>query len=230
MTTFIEPLELTMADREMSPNTSIIFTMCIGACMSGMYMYDMYKKYKETESSIKELEHELGEVEILQQTHSDILQEQEQRIREKKNYDEDDEIDEGKYQAWMAATESREATIQIWREKISTCKKNQEWLGWNGKGDASTIVRDFYLGNSSPEFHWTTQANSSYVEANVSETMVNGWDSVVKMSIRFSFPSEKDLCSFAGHDQFQGNITYNAILKKMIDTNSFHWVKCLIDA
>ena len=88
MSTFIEPLEVTMADREMSPNTSMVFTMFIGACMGGLYMYDMYKKYKETESSIKELENELGEVETLQQTYSDILLEQEQRLREKKNYDE----------------------------------------------------------------------------------------------------------------------------------------------
>lgn len=196
MSTFIEPLELTMGDREMSSNTSIAFTMFLGACFAGFYAYDMYKKYKETESSVKELEQEIGEVESIQQTHSDILQEHEQRLREKKNFDESEEVQEGKYQAWIGTYEKYsllqelliEMEITILRKKISTIKKNQEWVSWDKSEDGSVTVRDFYMGNYNPQFEWEfverdCYGNDHYLEISMCDTFINGWDSTISIDI-----------------------------------------------
>lgn len=223
MTTFIEPSELSLLDKDMPPSSSLFLSVVFGACIGGMYLYDLYKKSKEIESSVKELEHEVCEVETLQQTHSDILQEHEQRIREKKNYDESEEIEEGKVQAWKGEEENNLCTIQIWREKISTYKKNQEWLSWQECEDASTTVRDFYLGNSNPDFQWSNMNSQTFVSGYVSETMVNGWDSIIKCKIMITFPSEEHLINYAGSS------SYNAALKKMIDTKSIRWTRCLMD-
>lgn len=99
----------------------------------------------------------------------------------KRDYDPDDEIQEGVYQAWNGFSTSEDFTlvIQMWREKDTSYNANKKWMDLSGVEDASCIVRDFYLGNGSAEFQWVAKGEGY----DVSETMVNGWGSVVRLQI-----------------------------------------------
>jgi hypothetical protein len=102
-------------------------------------------------------------------------------VNTKQEYDPDDEIEEGVYQAWTGVSTSEDYTlvIQIWREKDTSYNANKKWMDLSGVEDASSIVRDFYLGNGTAEFDWTPRTEGF----DVSETMVNGWGSVIRLQM-----------------------------------------------
>ncbi len=256
MTTFIEPPELSFADRDMSTNTSLVFTVLLGACMGGMYIYEMYKKQKETESSLKELENNVEVVENIIETHNNLLQEQEHRIREKKNYDDSEEVEEKTYQAWEGTFESSSLNnermiylkITLCREKLSTVKKNKEWVAWDHTDDGSVTVRDFYLGNYNPDFKWEFVTRNcfddSYLEVITTDSFINGWDSVIRLNIHAKvhipnilddddeYEDEKDvLIEFIGEESSDDdNKLMNKVLKKCIEDKCIKWSRILIEA
>ncbi len=256
MTTFIEPPELSLVDSDMSSNTSLIFTVLLTACMGGMYIYDMYKKQKETESSIKELENNVETVEAIIETHSNLIEEQEQRLLEKKNYDDSEEIEEKTYQAWEGTFESSSLynermiylKITLCREKLSTIKKNKEWVAWNHTDDGSVTVRDFYLGNNNPEFKWEFVSRDcygdSFLEIITTDSFINGWDSVIRININAKvyiptildeddeYEDERDvLVQFIEEESSDDdNKLMNKVLKKCIEDKCIDWSRILIEA
>lgn len=195
--------------------------------MCGWAAYDLYFKQKQSEERVEELEHVFQESNLLQVTHSETLQEHEQRIREKKDYDDTEEVEYGKYQAWKGSVvnENLALTLLIWREKESTYQKNQQWVHWDGEEDGSCTVRDFYLGNASPDFQWKIGKTEVGFISTVEETMINGWDSVVKMKITLNYISDNSLSEFVKKDT---PLTFNTVLKQCIDTKCIVWEKTLL--
>ncbi len=234
MNTFIIPDSEYLPNEEMSANTPMITTILFTVFFGGMYVYDMYKKYKDSEEHVKQIENNVDEMALQQAAHADILTEHEHRIREKQNYDETEEIEDGKYQAWIGSHVHPQVTIMIWRQKISTIKKNQEWVSWNGQEDASTVVRDFYLGNSSPDFEWTVKEEAvgqdECVEASVEDTMVNGWDSLIKLQIKMRMYASETPCDYINDQDFIDNQSINALLKRVLKSKQLIWMRGLIDA
>jgi hypothetical protein len=218
--------------RDMPPTTTLALTLFLSSFFAGFYIYDLLKRSKTTEGRIAELEHVVHETTMIQESQSDLLHDHEERIREKKDYDECEEIEEDTYQAWIGSF--KESTfsgfVKIWREKCSTGKKNQEWKNWNGEKDGSCIVRDFYLGNAHPDFSWTIEDVSGDVsKASVSETLINGWDSVVRIEINVLSSKEK-VMDFVQVSTFEKSLTMNLFLKRAIDQGDIQWTRSLVNA
>jgi hypothetical protein len=231
MTTFIDPFgQQEVISREMPPTLSAGISLFIGAFMTGFYLYDVYLKQKDNEKKLKEGAERITELEATQDLHDQTLQEHEIRFREKKDYDESEEVEEGRYQAWKGETSLANVHmfIKIVREKNSTVKKNQGWIDCTATEDGSCVVRDFYLGNSHPEFHWDVVSTETTFQANVSETMVNGWDSIVKLSIDVLSDNLSDLSSYLKKETDDVQVLCNAYLKKMIDSKLIDWSRILI--
>ena len=221
----------TMA-HDMSPTTTLAFTLFISSFLAGFYIYDIIKRNKSTEDRLTELEHVVHETASFQESQSDTLREHDERIREKKDYDETEEIEEGKYQAWMGFVEDPKIplTFTIWREKCSTIKKNLEWTNWDRIQDGSCVVRDFYLGNSNPDFSWSLKFPSAHtVHAEMYDTLINGWDSVCKIRIILT-ASKDDILDFVSQQEFEGSKTMNLVIKKSVEGGVIHWSRILIDA
>jgi hypothetical protein len=174
----------------------------------------------------------MHDVTSIQDAHADALQECDQRIREKQDYDSSDDVQHGKYQGWVGiyTAMNRNMQITILREKYSTLQKNQEWVAWDGSANASTVVRDFYLGNSDPDFSWNIVETDTSLLFQVAETLVNGWDSVIKIQITFTLPAKESLLEFTEQEYYNGSPTLNLALKKVIDKKMVEWSRILIDA
>jgi hypothetical protein len=226
-------IEQEMIPRDIPVSASISLTLFFGAALCGLYVFDLWKRVKQTESDLKEIRDTCTDVKEHQTIQDDTLEEYDQRIREKKDFDESDEIEEMKYQAWDGSYKGNEFifTVRIWREKESTLKKNQEWVHWDGKEDSSCIVRDFYLGNSNPDFTWIFHhfSESDAVRAEMHDTLINGWDSVLKIRIYLDARAKSDILQFVSESVFDGNQTANKVLKKCVDDNLFMWSRILIE-
>jgi hypothetical protein len=104
-------------------------------------------------------------------------------------------IEEGKYQAWKGEVPN-ELDVLIVREKLGTHKSNQTWQNWNGKDDASVTVRDFYVSGGGT---WSFKKNELGTSGILSEKMINGWSSVVRVEISiytprvFNIPAEQNI-------------------------------------
>jgi hypothetical protein len=222
--------------RDLPPTTTLAMTLFLSSCLAGFYIYDIMKRNKSTEARVAELEHVVHETATLQESQSDILQEHDNRIREKKDYDEGEEIEEDKYQAWQGnfTNQDIQLRIYIWRGKISTKNKNQEWISWNKreeKEDPSVVVRDFYLGNSNPEFKWLLECDTKELfRVIVKDTMVNGWDSLIKIDITLSCKKKEQLAEFIGMCNYVNDETANPVLRKCIQAGLIQWSRILIDA
>ncbi len=221
-----------MISRDMSPMTSLALTIFFTSFLTGFYIYDLVKKNKSTEDRLVELEHVLHETAILQESQSDTLREHNERIRDKKDYDESEEVEPNKYQAWSGFLEHPEIalTFTIWREKCSTVKKNLDWTNWDGTQDGSCIVRDFYLGNSNPDFSWIlSSASQETVQAEMRDTLINGWDSVCKIKIILA-GSKENVLQFTSQQEFEGSKTLNLVVKKSVEEKLIQWSRNLLDA
>lgn len=224
-------------ETEMPNLVPFTLSVFITAFTGGWYLYDVYLKNKATEERVQELEETIDELNTRLEVHADTLHEQDQRIREKKNYDEADEVYEGIYQAWKGFYERRnpetnesdfEIKIQVWREKISTVGKNQEWVGWNEEYDTSCVVRDFYLGNSNPEFQWKCLEGTTFV-AETSDIFINGWDSTIKLRVTVKAADKNKLVSFVSDKSFDTDKTMNKVLKECINEKRIKWSRVLIE-
>jgi hypothetical protein len=219
-------------DSEMTASTSLAWAFLLSATISGLYFYDFYGKYRELEKKVNALEYTVTDTEALQETQTNTLVEHNERIREKKDYDETEEIQEGKYQAWSGFLQDSTIsfTVSIWREKYSTVKKNLEWLNWNKTPDGSTIVRDFYLGNSNPDFSWIISSTSQdTIQAEMLDTLINGWDSVCKIKLSL-VASNENLLHFVSQQEFEGSKTINLVVKKCVEDKLLKWSRILRDA
>lgn len=192
-------------------------TLFMGACFSAWYIYDIYMKQKELFEKVNELDTDIQEISSIQETHADTLHETDLRLREKKDYDETDEVEEGVYQAWKGVyTDASTSTcLKIWKEKPSTIKRNQDWLQTDHS--ASCIVRDFYLGNGDPEFHWKISETAGYVE----ETFVNGWDSVIKLKVEIIWLVKNEI---EGSDA-----SLNHLLSDILKKGDILWTRELLE-
>lgn len=217
--------------RDMSNSSALGLSIFLTACTTGWWLYDLYTKSKQTESRLQELEHVVNELSLRQDVHADNLQDQEIRLREKKDYEEEEELEDGIYQAWIGSSKSIPIglTVRIWREKISTKKKNLEWKSWDNTSDGSCVVRDFYLGNSNPDFSWKVKpfSEETPVSALMEDTLINGWDSICKIEI-YLLGSEKNILHFVNKEIFEGSKTCNLALKKCIDDGALVWTRSLI--
>ncbi len=228
----VEPVSPEMLGSAMSTSATLGITIFLGSVLGGFYFLDVLRRWKSVDSQIDELEHLLHDVTSIQEAHADTIQEYDQRIREKKDYDASEEIQEGKHQAWRGIYHSmyRKIEITIWRQKYSTVQKNQDWTAWDSTDNASTVVRDFYLGNSQPDFQWTVVATENFLSGTVSETLVNGWDSIIKIQITMTMPSKESLLEFTTQEYYNGSPTWNLALKKVVDEKLIEWSRILIDA
>lgn len=207
---------------EMSSTVSLAWSVFLGGVLGGWYLYELYAKQKSLEHVVFDASGHVDQLEALQQAQTEILSEYDQRIREKKDYDEDEEVDGSVYQAWKGHSiipRPFSVEITIWREKLSTFKKNREWKDWQGVSDGSCVVRDYYIGNLNPDFSWSMNEAEGVLCGSVRETMVNGWDSVVKMKI--------DVLCDSTEVSDRSNDTWNHILKEALEKNLV-WSKELI--
>lgn len=194
-------------------------------------MYSLHKKSDTTEKQLKATIEKVVDMLDVQEVYTESLEELDIRLREKKDYDDSEEVEEGKYQAWKGvySSEAVEYSVVIAREKESTVKKNQEWAAWSGQQDGSCTVRDFYLGNAHPEFSWDIESTTDLVQkASVSDTLINGWDSVIKITMSI-VTTEENLLQFTSSEYYNGRATFNAALKKLVDGNHIEWSRVLID-
>lgn len=225
----IEPLSPEIT-KEMPPSVAFSLTLFIGAVLGGVYLIEEIRRWKSLETRVTELEETCHETTVLQDSQAETLQEYDQRIREKKDYDSSEELEQDKYQAWYGLFKDMgdKVEIHIYREKCSTIQKNLDWVAWDKTPNASTVVRDFYLGNSHPDFSWNVQEIEDHISGTVSETLVNGWDSIIKIRITTLF-SKKSLLQFVHQEEYCGNTSWNLVLKTMIDKNLIEWSRILID-
>lgn len=220
-------------DIEMSTSASLALAFLFSATLTGIYFYDMNSKFRKLEKKVNDIEYVSQETSAIQEAHTDTLQEHNERIREKKDYDETEEVEDGKYQAWSGfiLDSNLNLTVRIWREKESTVKKNQDWTNWDRTVDGSCIVRDFYLGNGNPDFSWILRSaseTSDTVSAEMRDTLINGWDSVCKIEILLL--GKKDyILTFVEKQTFEGSETCNLILKKAVAKEQIQWSRVLIE-
>ena len=228
----VEPFLQEAIDRDMSPTATLSFTVFLGAAMGGFYLLDLFQRWKKTDERVAGLEEKLNEVASLQDGQAETLQEHDQRIREKQDYDESEEIEEKKYQAWRGECQQEYGKVEInlWREKETKVKENQAWVVWNGEENGSTTVRDFYLGNLHPDFQWEIREGSYYYIAKASESFVENWDNVIRLDIYITFDSKEHLLEFSEQTYFNGNPTINLTFKKFLEANCIQWQRVLVDA
>jgi hypothetical protein len=208
---------------EMSSTASLAVSLFLGGFVGGWYLYDLFVKQKTLDDRIYDVSGHVDHLDSLQNAQSEILCEHDQRIREKKDYDEGEEVDEAVYQGWRGISSSDSGTslsILIWREKLSTLAKNRQWADWLGQQDGACTVRDYYIGNLHPDFTWAVDEVEGALCASVRETMVNGWDSVVKLKI-LAYGQDDSVAD-------RSNQTWNQILKGAIEKNTIKWSKELI--
>lgn len=221
----IEPiLQDTMTSRDLTPLSTLTLSLFTTTCVVGWYLYHLVKKTDVLEGRLQATIEKTHEVMDVQDVHTESLHEYTHRLREKKDYDESEEVQSGMNQAWkgVCKQESLQTEILIWREKESTLKKNQEWLAWDGERDAACIVRDFYLGNSDPSFSWIVPSAESTFEAQMLDTMVNGWDSVIKIKICISSSTEQPT--------LKGSDRLNTYLKGLIEGKHIEWSRILLSS
>lgn len=188
------------------------FLLFVATSFGGYSLMELYSKWNEMNTTLETLQKEIEGVKLLQDAQQENLDEHGERLREKKDYDETSEVESGIFQAWRGDLFALHMKITIWRVKESSIQKNQEWTAWDGRPDASCIVRDFYLGNGNPEFAW----KESETHVNVDETLINGWDSVIRISIEMERGSEET------------PLDYNALLKKYVNDGTIQWSRVLI--
>lgn len=220
-------------DIEMSTSATLALAFLFSVTLTGLYFFDMNSKFQKLEKKVNDVEYTGQETLALQETHTDTLQEHHERIREKKDYDETEELEEGKYQAWSGflLNSNINLTLRIWREKESTVKKNQDWLNWDRTVDGSCIVRDFYLGNGNPDFSWILRScseTSETVAAEMRDTLINGWDSVCKIEILL-LGKKEELLSFVERDTYEGSETCNLVVKKAVEREQIQWSRVVIE-
>lgn len=102
-------------------------------------------------------------------------------------------IQEDMYQAWIGTKQvnSFDVWICMLRKKLDTYKQNKEWMNWEPSNDASVTVRDYYMDTFDSDFKWQISEENGVSTANLSETMVNGWRSVIRIHIKISHPSDE---------------------------------------
>lgn len=208
---------------EMSSTVSLAWSVFLGGVLGGWYLYDLYAKHKSLEQAVLDASGHVNQLDLLYRDQSDLLCEHDQRIREKDDYDPDQEIEPELYQAWRGTTlagEQPSIAITIWREKLSTVAKNRDWKSWEGESDGSCVVRDFYIGNLNPDFQWTVLEAEGVLCGSVRETMVNGWDSVVKMKI--------DVICDSDNMPERSSLAFNHSLKEVLEQKRIIWSKELI--
>jgi hypothetical protein len=190
------------------------FFLFVATTFGGYTCMELFYKWNETNDTVGNIKKEIEDLKLVQDAQQDTLDEHSERLREKKDYDETSEVEEGKFQAWRgeASQETLRMKITIWRVKVSSIQKNQEWMAWDGSADSSCIVRDFYLGNGNPDFVWKESEN--HVE--VDETLINGWDSVIRISI------------VVDRDPESNPLDYNRLLKKYVNEGVIQWSRVLI--
>lgn len=204
---------------DMSATTSLAWSVLLGGILSGWYLYDLYLKQRSLEEKVEDVSGHTTHVDAVQAAQAEILCEHDQRLREKQDYDATLEVQEGLYQAWKGVASSQGLSLQVvlWREKLSTLGKNSDWAAWSGEKDGSTIVRDFYLGNLHPDFHWSITTQEGCSIGTVDETMVNGWDSVVRLCVQLTTEESAEESS-----------VWNARLRELLLSDSIVWSRCLI--
>lgn len=232
--TSIEPLLLSLEKSEgyssFVPGSG--FALFLIALATGYQVAGLYKKWNALQEKVASVELRLQETKSVQEEQEDTLEECNGRICEKKDYDESDEVQEGYVQAWQGKFGEWPLTLEISisRSKESTIKKNQEWEAWDKQTtDASCTVRDFYLGNSNPEFHW--EVDSGMIDLYrlvVSDTLINGWDSVINVSMTLSMESKETLLEVLNVDGAEEGKAANSFLKQLIDEKKIVWTKVLL--
>jgi hypothetical protein len=230
--TTIEAFPSQLLEKEMNQPMSLAIAIFLGAAIGGYYCIGTVKRWAALEKQVAQLEADIHENGAIEQANSQLLEEVDQRLREKKDYDESDEIQEAKYQAWKGeyTEETCKVEIQLWREKEVTIKENQEWTSLSPtRKDSSIASRDFYLGNLHPEFQWEVREGEYYYITTVCETFVESWDTSIKLEIFMTFPLKESLLQFVEQPSYNGNPTLNAALKKCLETNLIQWQKVLID-
>lgn len=210
---------------EMSSTVSLAWSILLGSTLGGWYLYDLYAKQKTLEQQVSDTSGHLDQLDAVQRTQSEVLCEYEQRLREKDDYDPDEEVEPDTYQAWKGVTlagEQPSMAVTLWREKLSTVAKNREWKSWEEEVDGSCTVRDFYLGNLNPDFTWKLTEAEGVLCGSVRETMINGWDSVVKLKI--------DVICDSDVLPDPSSLALNQLLKRFSEQNTILWSKDLIRA
>lgn len=229
----VEPISQEMVNSSMSSTAPFTFTLFLGAALGGFYLYDLVQRWQKTEDRVNQLDQKVLDAAAFQEAQAEITEEHEQRIREKKDYDESDEIQEDKYQAWKGEYYEGPQTkleVSLVRKKLSTVKENQQWVAWDGESNGSVIARDYYLGNLHPEFQWEIREGEHYYTTVVNERFVEGWDTVIQLDIFMTFSSQESLVKFTENQYFNGAPTMNLALKKFLEMNSIEWQRVLIDA
>ena len=130
------------------------------------------------------------------------------------------EIEEGIYQAWSGAFADGENSliVTLVRKSLHSKRENDTWIDWDGSEDSSVVSRNFYLGNTNPSFDWTIEPRDLDVKATFSETMIDGWDSIIQMK----------LTAFV-NNSFASSAELNSYLQKLIVENKIEWQKTVID-
>jgi hypothetical protein len=231
----IDPFLHSIEKSEMSTSGSG-FALFLAAAIVGYQCMGIVKKWNEMHKKVSELEKDLEEAKAFQGAQAVILEEHDERLREKKDYDETEEVHVGQVQAWhgVFGTWPLKLEIFISRSKESSIKKNQEWLSWNTEEEAdkdkeSCTVRDFYLGNSHPDFHWEVDADiSDLYRLTVTDTLINGWDNTIHLSLQVTADSRERITDYLDTDSYERNKTENALLKKIIDEKKIEWKRVLL--
>ena len=137
----------------------------------------------------------------------------------KQDKDTENEI-ESVYQAWSGAFADGENSLIITLIRKGFCLKreNNTWIDWDGSEDASVVSRNFYLGNQNPSFDWKIEPRDNDVKATVSETMIDGWDSIIQMK----------LTAFV-NNSYTSSEQLNSYLQELIVENKIEWQKTIID-
>lgn len=198
--------------RGMSDSTALAWSFLLGLGATGYALYELYHMTFKNEKDIHIVSGWYGSYAI-----------RVARVAERIDTLETmDEVELGKNQAWQGLWTEDDFTlsITIWRQKDSTVRKNEEWMEWNGEEDASCTVRDFYLGNSTPDFLWSVEESETEAVGRVSETLINGWDSVIQVRIRSVGPSKTTIEEKFG--------SFNGLLKHAIASKSIEWSRQIL--
>lgn len=216
----------------MTTSASLSFALFFGVALSGFYFYDLLQRWHKTDEHVSQFDTKVQKLSMIQDAQTDVIEEHEQRIREKKDYDESDEVQHEKYQAWKGEyfDEPRKVEISLSRKKETTVKENQEWIVWEGESNASVTARDYYLGNLNPDFQWEIREGEDYYILVAMESFVESWNSVILLEIFMTFPSQQSLLEFTEQTSFNGNPTINLALKKCLEEKKLQWQRVLIHA
>lgn len=126
-------------------------------------------------------------------------------------------MDEEHYQGWEGVAEKDDVDVRVHviHEQYYTSAKNIDWVTNEDEDNSSVTVRDYYVSSFGSDYDWSFSGNTAIL----SERMVSGWTSVIRVVFQVTFK-----------DGVRDENKYTELIQKMLDPSLYTWRRLLVVA